>query len=73
MTAALNFFQYQLKGISFLPKMKKGAFPQMPYEAIDEKRYNEMAAGLKKLNFRKVKGEEAIIDKFCNNDACEIP
>ena len=28
--SALNYFQYQLKGISFLPKMELGAYRQMP-------------------------------------------
>ena len=28
---ALNFFQYQLKGISFLPRIPLGAYKQMPY------------------------------------------
>ena len=31
--SALNYFQYQLKGISFLPKIEKGAYRQMPYQA----------------------------------------
>ena len=33
----LNYFQYHLKGISLLPRHDWGAYPQMPYEAIDEK------------------------------------
>ena len=69
---ALNYFQYQLKGISFLPKLEEGAYKQMPYEKIDEKKYNEMVKNIKKINFSKVKGEEAEVDKFCNNDVCEI-
>jgi hypothetical protein len=36
---ALNYFQYRLKGISFLPITEKGAFPQMPYEEISEQEY----------------------------------
>ena len=35
---ALNYFQYQLKGISFLPKLKYGAYRQMPYEEITQNR-----------------------------------
>lgn len=26
---ALDYFQYQLKGVSFLPRMEHGAFPQV--------------------------------------------
>ena len=41
---ALDYFQYQLKGISFLPKMELGAYRQMPYEEITEKKYNEIVS-----------------------------
>jgi len=69
---ALNYFQYQLKGISFLPKLELGAYKQMPYEEITEKKYNKMVSELSFLSFRQVKGNEAEVDKFCNNDTCEI-
>ena len=69
---ALNYFQYQLKGISFLPKLELGAYKQMPYEEITEKKYNDMVKKLSFLSFRQVKGAEAEIEKFCNNDTCEI-
>ena len=70
--SALNYFQYQLKGISFLPKIEKGAYRQMPYQEITEKEYNKRVGELKFLSFRQVKGNEAVVDKFCNNDTCEI-
>jgi len=69
---ALDLFQYQLKGISFLPKLDHGAYPQMPYESIDAETYTSMKAGLGKLNFGRVKGEEIAIERFCDNDMCEI-
>tara|TARA_R110001592_G_scaffold269340_1_gene535693 strand:+ start:4927 stop:6954 length:2028 start_codon:yes stop_codon:yes gene_type:complete len=69
---ALDLFQYQLKGISFLPKLDHGAYPQMPYETIDEATYMSMKAGLTKLSFGRVKGEEIAIERFCDNDMCEI-
>ena len=31
---ALNLYQFQLKGVSFLPLSEDGAYPQMPYEEI---------------------------------------
>ncbi len=68
----LNYFQYRLKGISLLPRHELGAYKQMPYEAIDEKTYNKMVKKLGKLSFVGVEGEEADVDKFCNNDVCEI-
>jgi len=70
---ALNYYQYHLKGISLLPRHDYGAYQQMPYEAIDEKTYNKEVKKLGKLTFGVIKNEEAEIDKFCNNDSCEIP
>ena len=69
----LNYFQYYLKGISLLPRSNGGAYKQMPYEAITEKEYNKQVKKLGYLSFVGVEGEEAEIDKFCNNDSCEIP
>ena len=69
----LNYFQYRLKGISLLPRHELGAYKQMPYEAIDEKTYNKKLKKLGRLSFVGIEGEEAEIDKFCNNDVCEIP
>ena len=70
---ALNYYQYHLKGISLLPRHDYGAYQQMPYEAINEKTYNKEVKKLGKLSFGVIKNEEAEIDKFCNNDSCEIP
>jgi ribonucleotide reductase alpha subunit len=39
---ALNYFQYQLKGISMLPKSDVGAYKQMPYEEITDKIFNSL-------------------------------
>ena len=69
---ALNYFQYQLKGISFLPKLELGAYKQMPYEAINEKTYDKMISQLKYLSFANIKGEEAEVERFCTTDKCEI-
>ena len=49
LTHALDIFQYQLKGVSFLPKLEMGAYPQMPYESIDEATYHEMKDSLGNL------------------------
>jgi len=69
---ALNYYQYHLKGISLLPRHDYGAYQQMPYEAIDEDTYKKEVSKLGKLSFGVIKNEEADIDKFCNNDSCEI-
>jgi len=45
----------------------------MPYEAIDEKTYHFEVEKLGYLSFVGIEGEEAEVDKFCNNDMCELP
>jgi adenosylcobalamin-dependent ribonucleoside-triphosphate reductase len=69
----LNYYQYYLKGISLLPRANGGAYRQMPYESIDEKTYHSEIGKLSRLTFGVIKNEEAEIDKFCNNDVCDIP
>ena len=70
---ALNYFQYQLKGVSFLPKLKKGgAYPQMPYEEIDEEKYQEMIKSLKTMKYKTISNEKAEVERFCSSDVCEL-
>lgn len=71
LAAALNYFQYDLKGISFLPRVESGAYPQMPYEAISPEEYARRVAELKPLVFRGTH-EEAVAEKFCTNDGCQL-
>lgn len=68
---ALNLFQYRLKAISFLPKTEVGAYEQMPYEEIDEKRYHEMLNSLSDISFG-VTSVDGKGEKYCNNDTCLI-
>ena len=68
--SALNYYQYQLKGVSFLPKLEKATYPQMPYEAIDKDTYNKMVSGITMPIF--ASGVDGIGEKFCNNDVCQI-
>jgi adenosylcobalamin-dependent ribonucleoside-triphosphate reductase len=68
----LNYYQYQLKGISLLPRHELGAYKQMPYEAINEKEYTKQVSKLKKLSFGVIHKEEANIEKFCDGDFCDI-
>lgn len=67
----LNHFQYQLKGISFLPKMEKGVYAQMPYEGITEKRYNDLMKNITQIDFSGL-GEDSVPERFCTNDHCTI-
>lgn len=69
----LEWLNYDMKAISFLPMLEHGAYAQMPYEAITEEKYNEMVS---KIDFGVpivIKGNEADqVEKFCSNDTCEI-
>ena len=75
---ALNYFQYQLKGVSFLPRLEYGAYAQMPYEKITESEYRDKVSRLKLLVLDKklveMKDGEAlpVPDKFCDSDGCAI-
>mmetsp|Transcript_161 Transcript_161/g.256 ORF Transcript_161/g.256 Transcript_161/m.256 type:complete len:756 (+) Transcript_161:200-2467(+) len=47
---ALDVFQYQLKGVSFLPRLPVGAYAQMPYEEISEEQFKSMSHELGELD-----------------------
>ncbi len=68
---ALNYAQYDLKGISFLPKIEAGAYAQMPYEEITPEKYEEMTSKLFVLNLA-VSGQMTQIEVGCEGDSCEI-
>ncbi len=73
--SALDYFQYQLKGVSFLPNLPN-SYPQMPYEAISEETFHQMMAKTRPLRLPyKSQADEvaAVPDKFCDSASCEIP
>ena len=49
--------------------MQKGIVDSL----IDEKEYNKQIKKLGYLSFAGIEGEQAEVDKFCNNDVCDIP
>lgn len=69
---ALNYFQYKLKGVSFLPKAPVDKYPQLPYEEITKEQYEEMVKDIKDLNFEDYNIEDAEDTKFCDGDKCEL-
>lgn len=69
--AALEYFQYQLKGVSFLPKTDVGVYQQMPYEEITEQIYKEKVRFIKPLDFSSF-NEESVPEKYCDGDNCVI-
>jgi hypothetical protein len=71
---ALDYFQYKLKGVSFLPN-SSGTYPQMPYEEIDEETYNERYiapdALVRALNsVMQEAPQEPEREDFCDGDTC---
>ena len=70
---ALDFYQYQLKGVSFLPRISEGAYKQMPYEKINKETYENMINKLSPLDFSSMtSASTAEIEKYCTNDVCSI-
>jgi hypothetical protein len=72
---ALNYFQYLLKGISFLPRLDSGnAYKQLPYESISKEQYEVMNS---KINHNIKLSKDAVSTAtdsdhmtFCDNDKC---
>jgi len=67
----LNYFQYQLKGISFLPKLETAVYPQMPYEAITKEQYNSKVNKIKEIKRIRI-SEDSIPEKYCDGNTCEV-
>jgi adenosylcobalamin-dependent ribonucleoside-triphosphate reductase len=77
---ALNFFQYKLKGVSFLPRLNAGTtiYKQLPYEEITEEKYNELIAGIKIFDSassprKNTAQQDPIAPNFCDGDKCVAP
>jgi len=85
---ALDLYQYQLKGVSFLPTVDQGAYAQMPYEEMTEEQYFIESRKLKKLvtsatSLSTPSSSEAEVsitssftqempDKFCDAAGCSV-
>jgi adenosylcobalamin-dependent ribonucleoside-triphosphate reductase len=67
----LNYYKYELKSISFLPKLEKGVYAQMPYEAITKEQYDQKVKNIRPIIFSSI-SEDTTAEKFCNNDVCTI-
>lgn len=70
---ALQYFQYRLKGVSFMPTSDH-KYAQLPYEPITEERYRELAAATAQPNYRAAISSSAdgVGDKFCDGDSCMV-
>jgi ribonucleoside-triphosphate reductase (thioredoxin) len=81
---ALDLFQYQLKGVSFLPRQKQHQqpqqqhppaatpYPQMPYESISESRYRAAMSTLDVQQLRAALPESTMAAEECPA-ADEVP
>lgn len=69
--AILDYYKYDLKAISFLPKTEAGAYKQMPYEAITEEEYNKRNSSIKPFNVGTV-NQDSKPELFCDTDKCSI-
>jgi ribonucleoside-triphosphate reductase (thioredoxin) len=67
----LDYFKYDLKSISFLPKLEIGAYAQMPYEAITKEQYEKLAAAITAIDFMQLT-QDSTGEQFCNNDNCTV-
>ncbi len=66
---ALDYFQYKLKGISFLPKTSTISYAQMPYEEISKEKYEELVNNITSLNNKNIT-EDSKPELFCDNESC---
>ncbi len=68
----LEYFKYDLKSISFLPKLENGAYAQMPYEAISREHYETLAEQIRPVSFVAL-AQDSAGEQFCSNDVCVVP
>ena len=70
---ALAMFDTQLKGVSFLPRLPKGAYPQMPYEAVSAEVYEAIKGRLVAAAAPPPSPDGvAAALCFCDGDACAL-
>lgn len=72
----LNYAQYELKSLSFLPRFDNGTpYPQMPYEEISDEQYEEMMKTIKPIDLDRIqiqrnREDEKEEDRYCDSDTC---
>jgi len=72
MKHALDVYQYQLKGVSFLPHCD-GVYPQMPYEEITEEEFIELSDSIKPIQWKEDDSSyDPQAERFCDGDHCTL-
>ena len=66
---ALDYFQYKLKSVSFLPKTSSISYPQMPYEEITKEQYDTLIKNIVELDSNNIT-EDSKQELFCDNESC---
>jgi ribonucleoside-triphosphate reductase (thioredoxin) len=77
---ALDMYQYQLKGVSFMPAGPIAQYKNPPYEDISDEEYYDRASVLKPIDWSSitspsVKGvviKDVAQPRYCLNDSCEL-
>jgi hypothetical protein len=68
---ALNYFQYNLKGISFLPRSDNNInLPQMPYEKITNEEFDKIIKNIDNSKIISMNKDDHETDIFCTSDTC---
>lgn len=69
---ALEYFQYHLKGVSFLPNETHN-YAQLPYEAISADVYAARIAQVRAVCYDGSVAIDAVPELFCDGDHCAKP
>jgi len=69
---ALDYYQFRLKGVSFLPKCQPGTYAQMPYEKISEEMFLAGRLFPNKMSNAVLDPKDQAIEKFCDGDTCTL-
>lgn len=72
-STVLSMYEGKLKTISFLP-MGNDIYQQQPYTEISEEEYKGYIGKLGKIDMEEayINGEEAVGEKYCSTDVCEV-
>jgi len=69
--AILEYYKYDLKAISFLPKVERGAYAQMPYEAITKEEYMKRYVSTKPFSVGTV-SQDSKPELYCDSEKCVV-
>lgn len=61
-----------IKSCSLLPHTDEGVYAQSPYERLLPEEYQKRVKNIKPINWNKFTGSDGVLEKYCNNDVCEL-